>query len=166
MCFINLMNLPLFFESRLSSWPLKAKTGTASHRAHYERSWATIDYSLFILMFVSQLACQYVVNNSLDPHNISQQFYVGNLDLSPHDQLKDNSFHHSYFPIIRTFYSECIRSRTTCWFLTKNVARRTINCILWRWVFQNSNVIQTMKLETMMMIIWEFEWVLYIFRLI
>ena len=54
-------------------------------------------------MFVSQLACQYVVNNSLDPHNISQQFYVVNLDLSPHDQLKDNSFHHSHFPIIEPF---------------------------------------------------------------
>ena len=49
-------------------------------------------------MFVSQLACQYVINNSLDPHNISLQFYVVYLDLSSHDQLKNNSFHPSLFP--------------------------------------------------------------------
>ena len=32
--FINLIKLPLFFESRLLSWPLKAQAWNASHRAH------------------------------------------------------------------------------------------------------------------------------------
>ena len=32
--FINSIKLPLFFESRLSSWPLKAQAWNASHWAH------------------------------------------------------------------------------------------------------------------------------------
>jgi hypothetical protein len=48
-------------------------------------------------MTVFQLTCQYAVNNSSDLHNISQQFYMMNLDLSPHVSLKDNPFHRSHF---------------------------------------------------------------------
>lgn len=56
-------------------------------------------------MFVSQLVSQYVVNNSLDPHNISQQFYMVNLDLSPHDQLKKKKFIPSFtfFQLLEPF---------------------------------------------------------------
>ena len=74
-CFFNSIKLPHFLESKPSSWPLKAQAWNASHRAHsIEVLCCKQLFSIFLDVF-SQLVCQYVLNNSLDPHNISQQFY-------------------------------------------------------------------------------------------
>jgi hypothetical protein len=56
---------------------------------------AITNYSQVLMLTSFPLTCQYVVNNFLDRRNISQQFYMVNLDISPHVPLKDNSFYRS-----------------------------------------------------------------------
>ena len=70
-CFINSIKLPQFFESRLSSWPLKAQAWNAIHRAHSIEVLSRNRLFSISSNIFSQLACQYVLNNSLGPHNIS-----------------------------------------------------------------------------------------------